>query len=67
MNAEWLSGQVPTGQSAPIQPACLFDDVATECPNVHRAWVTDASHFSNLDQPEHVADAINRFIDASGH
>jgi hypothetical protein len=30
-------------------------------------WVTNASHFSNFDQPEQVADAINRFIHASGH
>jgi epoxide hydrolase 4 len=29
-------------------------------------WVTNASHFNNLDQPGQVAEAINRFPHATG-
>jgi hypothetical protein len=39
--------------------------MANECPNVAIEWVTGASHFGNFDQPQQVADAINRFIHAS--
>ena len=46
----------------PAQPPSIFADIATECPNVQIEWVTDANHFSNFDQPDQVADAINRFV-----
>jgi len=46
----------------PAQPPSIFADVATECPNVRLEWITNASHFDNLDQPIQVAEAINRFI-----
>jgi pimeloyl-ACP methyl ester carboxylesterase len=52
--------------SDPAQPKAIFADAATECPKVAIGWVTNASHFSNFDQPEQVADAINRFVSASG-
>lgn len=48
--------------SDPSQPKSIFTDVATKCPNVQMEWVTNASHFSNFDQPGQVADAINRFV-----
>ncbi len=49
----------------PSQPRELFADVASECPNVRLEWITGANHFDNLDQPEQVADAINRFVRAT--
>lgn len=48
--------------SDPAQPRSIFADVPTECPNVQLEWVTNASHFSNFDQPLQVAEAINRFV-----
>jgi len=48
--------------SDPAQPPSIFADIATECPNVQLEWVTNASHFSNFDQPTQVAEAINRFL-----
>jgi epoxide hydrolase 4 len=48
--------------SDPAQPPSIFAEVVTKCPNVRMEWITNASHFSNLDQPEQVAKAINRFI-----
>jgi pimeloyl-ACP methyl ester carboxylesterase len=50
--------------SDPAQPPSIFADLATECPNVQIEWVTNASHFDNFDQPEQVAEAINRFVQA---
>jgi pimeloyl-ACP methyl ester carboxylesterase len=50
--------------SDPAQPKSIFADVATECPHVQLEWVTNASHFDNFDQPQQVADAINRFVHA---
>ena len=35
-----------------------------QCPHVQIEWVKNASHFDNFDQPQQVADAINRFIHA---
>jgi len=46
----------------PAQPPAIFAESATRCPNVRLEWVTDASHFDNLDQPAQVADVINRFV-----
>jgi epoxide hydrolase 4 len=51
--------------SDPAQPPSIFADVPTECPNVQLEWVTNSGHFSNFDQPEQVAEAINRFIHAA--
>jgi len=48
--------------SDPAQPPSIFADVATKCPNIQMEWITNASHFDNLDQPAQVADAINRFV-----
>jgi epoxide hydrolase 4 len=53
--------------SDPAQPPSIFAEVATQCPHVQIEWVTNASHFDNFDQPQQVADAINRFVHASGH
>lgn len=50
--------------SDPAQPQSIFADIASECPNVQLEWVTNASHFDNFDQPQQVADAINRFVQA---
>jgi pimeloyl-ACP methyl ester carboxylesterase len=50
--------------SDPAQPKSIFIDAATECTNVQIEWITNASHFDNFDQPEQVADAINRFLKA---
>jgi pimeloyl-ACP methyl ester carboxylesterase len=51
--------------SDPAQPKSIFADVATECRHVQMQWITNASHFDNFDQPQQVADAINRFIHAA--
>ena len=51
--------------SDPAQLPSIFAGVETECPNVQMEWVTDASHFDNFDQPEQVAEAINRFLHAT--
>jgi pimeloyl-ACP methyl ester carboxylesterase len=48
--------------SDPAQPKSIFADAPTACPNVQLEWVTNASHFDNFDQPQQVADAINRFV-----
>jgi pimeloyl-ACP methyl ester carboxylesterase len=48
--------------SDPAQPVSIFKDVPHECPNVELRWIKNASHFSNLDQPEEVARAINEFV-----
>lgn len=52
--------------SDPAQPKSIFADAAAQCPHVQIAWVTNASHFDNFDQPQQVADAVNRFINGSG-
>ena len=46
----------------PAQPVSIFDDVPHECPNVELWWLKNAIHFSNPDQPEEVAQAINEFV-----
>ena len=51
--------------SDPAQPKSIFADVATECRHVQMQWITNASQFDNFDQPQQVADAINRFIHAA--
>jgi epoxide hydrolase 4 len=49
----------------PAQPQWLFRDASARFPHVRLEWVTDASHFDNLDQPAQVAEAINRFVHAT--
>lgn len=51
--------------SDPSQPAENFADVEQQFPNGTLEWVTNASHFTNFDQPEQVADALNRFLRAA--
>ena len=51
--------------SDPAQPVASFAD-PTKYPGVTLEWITDASHFDNLDQPEQVAAAINRFLATTG-
>jgi len=51
--------------SDPAQPPSIFADLATKCPNVRMEWVKGASHFDNFDQPQQVAEAINRFVHGS--
>ena len=48
--------------SDPAQLKENFSDTERLFPNVKLEWVTNASHFDNLDQPEQVAYAINRFL-----
>jgi epoxide hydrolase 4 len=48
--------------SDPAQPKSIFAGVATQCPHVELQWVTNSSHFDNFDQPQQVADAINKFV-----
>jgi epoxide hydrolase 4 len=48
--------------SDPAQPKAIFADIAGACPNVKLEFITNASHFDNLDQPEQVATAINNFL-----
>ncbi|MGW2743942.1 alpha/beta fold hydrolase [Streptomyces sp. NPDC001450] len=44
------------------QPQWLFHDAESRFPDIQLEWVSDASHFDNLDQPTQVAEAINRFV-----
>ncbi len=46
----------------PSQPPENFADASARFPGVTLEWITNASHFDNLDQPAEVADAINRFL-----
>jgi pimeloyl-ACP methyl ester carboxylesterase len=46
----------------PPQPVSWFKKIPKECPNIELKWISNASHFSNLDQPEQVAKAINEFV-----
>jgi pimeloyl-ACP methyl ester carboxylesterase len=46
----------------PAQPISLFEKVPELCKNCELKFLTNASHFSNLDQPEQVADAINEMV-----
>ena len=46
------------------QPVENFAD-ASKFPGVKLQWITNASHFDNLDQSKQVADAISRFLAAS--
>ena len=48
--------------SDPSQPVSIFEAVPHQCPGVELRWIKNASHFSNLDQPEEVAQAINDFV-----
>ena len=52
-------------ESDPAQPKSSFTDASAECPNVELKWITNASHFDNLDQPGQVADAINSFVNGT--
>jgi epoxide hydrolase 4 len=49
--------------SDPAQPEAIFSNAPAECPNVELKWITNASHFDNLDQPGQVARAINEFLE----
>jgi pimeloyl-ACP methyl ester carboxylesterase len=53
--------------SDPAQPQSIFTESTTECPNVKLKWITNASHFDNLDQPAQVGAAINEFLENAGH
>jgi pimeloyl-ACP methyl ester carboxylesterase len=44
------------------QPKSSFDGLDTIAPQLSLEWITNASHFDCFDQPEQVANAINRFI-----
>jgi pimeloyl-ACP methyl ester carboxylesterase len=48
--------------SDPAQPKSYFDGLSTTCSHVQLQWITEASHFSNFDQPGQVAAAINAFV-----
>jgi pimeloyl-ACP methyl ester carboxylesterase len=48
--------------SDPSQPRDIFEKIPQLCKNVKLKWVTGASHFSNLDQPEQVAEGINLLL-----
>lgn len=48
--------------SDPSQPKEIFKDI-DKCKNVELIWIKDASHFSNLDQPQQVAKAINTVLE----
>lgn len=46
----------------PAQPIELFEKIPERCKNVSLKIVKNAGHFSNLDQPQQVADAINELV-----
>jgi epoxide hydrolase 4 len=46
----------------PKQPVSSFANAATECPCVELKWITNSAHFTSIEQPRQVADAINDFM-----
>ena len=46
----------------PAQPIELFEEIPRRCKNISLKIVKNAGHFSNLDQPQQVADAINELV-----
>lgn len=48
--------------SDPAQPLALFERIPERCPNVELVRITNAGHFSNIDQPQQVADVINEVV-----
>jgi epoxide hydrolase 4 len=46
----------------PRQPVSSFADAATECPCVELKWIANSMHFTSMEQPEQVANAINDFM-----
>jgi pimeloyl-ACP methyl ester carboxylesterase len=44
------------------QPVDNMNNVENECPHVKLIWIRNASHFSNFDQPEFIAQQINVFL-----
>jgi pimeloyl-ACP methyl ester carboxylesterase len=48
--------------SDPAQPLALFDMIPERCQNVELIRITNAGHFSNIDQPQQVADVINQVV-----
>lgn len=49
----------------PRQPVTSFAGAADECPCVELKWITDSAHFTSIEQPGQVADAINDFMSRS--
>jgi epoxide hydrolase 4 len=48
--------------SDPSQPHEIFDKIPGQGKNVKLKWINRAGHFSNIDQPQQVADAINEMV-----
>jgi len=40
----------------------LFEKIPERCTNVQLVWILNAGHFSNIDQPQQVADVINAVV-----
>jgi len=48
--------------SDPNQPAWYFDGATDIFPNAELQWIENSGHFSELEQPEAVTEAIREFI-----
>ena len=53
------------GDKDPAQPQWYFEGAAEQFPDAELQWVTDAGHFTELEQPEQVTEAIRHFLRAS--
>jgi len=50
------------GEKDPAQPQWYFEGAADQFPDAELQWVTNAGHFTELEQPEQVTKAIRDFL-----
>ena len=50
------------GESDPAQPQWYFEGAASQFPDAELQWVEDAGHFTELEQPKRVTQAIRDFL-----
>ncbi len=51
------------GDSDPAQPPSYFEGATDAFPDAELKWVTEAGHFTELEQPEQVTKAIRDFLE----
>ena len=52
------------GERDPAQPQWYFEGAVDQFPDARLQWVTEAGHFTELEQPEQVTQAIRDFLQA---
>lgn len=50
------------GEKDPAQPPWYFEGIGTVLPNVKLQIVEDAGHFTGLEKPEEISEAILDFL-----